>query len=294
MSRALRSSSPPLPLAALLVLAAGCGSSSYSAEPLSTDEATAACVTYASCMGGTVTACFGQIMPALDNEQVRCVAHQGKDCVGAAACLGTTISLSRGCETDEYSCDGSKQVMCYGAATTYLDCGELPQAGGPTCVMGSTGRPMCGIGSCTETETTCEGDLLTQCLANEGVRIVATDCGAKGMTCGTVASVATCIGTGPACETALPHCDGALVVSCLGGQEATADCAGQLVDGICVDGEIGARCLLGSECDAYQSPETCVDDTVTFCAAGVQRTAKCSDFGFGPCVDGRCQAYPSY
>jgi hypothetical protein len=241
-----------------------------------------------------VSVCFGQILPSLDNQQARCVAHARKDCLGAARCLGTTLSLGRSCNPDEYSCDGSKQVMCTGAATTYLDCAQLVQAGGPTCVMGTSGRPMCGVGSCSASEITCEGDVLTQCMAQEGVRLIAMDCAAKGMTCGTVASSPTCVGTGPACDPALPRCEGTTVVSCLGGQEATEDCAAHLAEGTCVVNDSGAKCVLGSECDPFQTAETCVDDTVTFCAAGVQRTAKCGDFGFGPCLDGRCQAYPSY
>lgn len=278
-------------LPVLLLLVAGCGSGSYSDEPLTTDEAVSACVTYAACMGGYVGTCFGQIVPVLDNSQVRCLGHAGDDCVRAAKCLGTTISLGQSCAEDTYSCSGSKQVMCFGAATTYVDCGAIPQAGGPTCVLTTEGRPMCGLEACATSDLTCVGDLLTQCVESAGVRIVTMDCAAKGMTCGAVASSATCIGIGAPCTAALASCEGTVMVSCMGGQEVRTDCAAQLVDGTCVAMDTGARCVLGSECDPWQTPDTCEGDTITFCAGGVLQTAQCSDFGFDPCEDGRCQAY---
>jgi hypothetical protein len=276
---------------ALLAVAAGCGTESYSDDPLTTDEAAAACVTYAACMGGYAGTCFGQILPVLDNSQSRCLAHAGKDCVRAGGCLGTTISLGGGCDPEKYSCSGSRQVACFSAATTHVDCAKVPQAGGPTCVMATTGMPMCGLEACSTSDITCVGDLLTQCVESEGVRIVAMDCAAKGMTCGTVASTATCVGAGPACTPALASCEGNVAVSCMGGQEARTDCAATLTDGTCVARDTGAICALGNECDPYQTVDTCEGDTLTYCAGGLTRTAQCSDFGFGPCQDGRCQAY---
>jgi hypothetical protein len=102
---------------------------------------------------------------------------------------------------------------------------------------------------------------------------------------------ATCIGTGGPCESALATCDGTMIVQCVGLQEARTECSAQLVDGICVATETGASCAIGSECDPAQTPDTCEGDTLTFCAGGVLQTAQCSDFGFQPCLDGRCQAY---
>jgi len=153
---------------------------------------------------------------------------------------------------------------------------------------------MCGLGSCATSEITCEGDVLTQCLESEGVRLATMDCAARGMTCSTVGTSATCVGAGPACTATSQRCEGTVAVTCVGGQETTEDCAARLVEGTCVAGEVTVKCALGGACDPLQSTDSCVDDTVTFCAAGVERTAKCSDYGFGPCVDGRCQAYPSY
>lgn len=183
------------------------------------------------------------------------------------------------------TCDGNKYTKC--APTPFrFDCTTL----GATCMDGQgckeTLKNRCGSASCGDNETAilCEDDAS-----------LTFKCGDFGLTCGDDISV--CHGTGNTCDNHSLNfivdyteggirCDGDnSLVSCIGGKEATFDCATVAPGFSCqrVDGH--SFCGQAAECKA-NAIATCDGDAINFCQAGKNVSVDCRTLGFTTCVDG--------
>jgi hypothetical protein len=281
---------------------AACGSSSTGddddgidasvAPPLTADEATTACVIYGSCMGDGINDCYTDAMPLWSPSEAHCVLAAGGDCTAVRACFGMTAVADPSCTSKTITCDGTNLVECVdGVRATY----SCPNASlllgvgiGPTCIATATGA-LCGTATCSTASSTCNGSVLSSCVASKGV-LMSLDCAAYGQTC--TSGVCTAAGGGGACATGTPTtCAGAEIVRCSGGVEIRTDCGAIGVDATCYAGSGQTPepyCGFGSACYPTKGAETCSGSSVVFCGAGVMATVDCTSLGFTGCAAGHC------
>lgn len=186
------------------------------------------------------------------------------------------------CETPGRSCQGDVLQDCRSVRGILrrfdLDC----SAAGLSCREGS-----CVASTCVS--NACDGDTLIVC-GDDGRRREVL-CGAIGLTCGHGASGLQCVGRGNSCSATedidgnpYPRCVQNRLVWCLGGREASVDCAG-LSDSrrSCSQGWINDHPDVTAE-DLWERhlPEVC-GPTGTDCQGAV---SDCEDVYLKVCMDG--------
>ena len=256
-------------------------------NPLTADQIEKACVAVYSCdfqaLGGkTVNDCMTKLSDGdtlasyYRPDQIRCLAAAGSDCTAALACIGMSIGSAGSC-SDITACNGSVFHSCQGGRSFDTQCaGGLYFTSDTTC-LATGGTHTCGLATCTQTSTTCDGTRLVHC---NGSLETVFDCGPYGMTCDGSPS---CVGAGAACSAA--SCQGTSWVRCEGGHEARVDCAAALQGGTCVDATTG--CGFAATC-ADSSPATCNGNVLTACVLGTPMTLDCVAAGYQGCSAGEC------
>jgi len=171
-----------------------------------------------------------------------CITN-ASDCNAMKACGKATTEQAKVCPDTGWirRCAGDILVECDGSAEPdAFDCA----GGGLHCYQSEFGAN-CGEASCNPetTKTVCDGDVIKSC---EDGALALQDCRwRKSISCsfdengswcvmhagGTCAvnsyGEAQCVGTGRACDemTFKAYCDGAVIVTCVGGKEARLDCS---------------------------------------------------------------------
>jgi hypothetical protein len=297
-------------LAAVVGLAAGCGSSRsgllevcarVSACSMSGSSFTEGCNEYVLIdrSGRVSDGTSDRLTVAL----VDCVKG-ASDCAGVEACVTASATEAAACgDGDVNRCVGDVLVECDGtSAPDAFDCATAGLVCGQT-EAGAT----CGTASCDPATTAprCDGHLAITCDEEGGV-LRTRDCryaasvscsgsGGGGMTCQThvgetcavVDGEPRCVGSGDACdeETFQNTCEGTVMVTCAGGAIGRRDCAE--LDGAltCRLGTRGAtECAAAAqECDEHYA-ETCVGGVITFCLLGEVTEVDCGAYGLSGCT----------
>jgi hypothetical protein len=240
---------------------------------------------------------------ALQRSIIAC-ALQAKDCTALMACVKATPDQQAACASagGHNTCVGQVLVECTSGPGTpdAFDCGKA----GLVCGAGGSDGE-CGRAACDPAQKSqwCEGDLRVSCddakveqvrdcrYSSEHHCAAEADGGfqckpAYGGTCALIDGVASCVGTGAACDekTYEPRCDGSTLVSCRGGKESRYDCKmfdASLSCGLSYNDMLG--CVMGTECQ-LESPETCEDGKVGFCIAGKKFEVDCKALGLSGCT----------
>lgn len=275
-SRALCVFVPVLVLAAML----GCSDDGTihvdpDGPPLDMNKLVRACAILSGCQGDEVPECVFDLMYRGTAAQVDCVlAATLSDCTSANACVGLMRSTDPNCTAG--CLDADTLVSCAGSLRTEIECASSIESLGPSCIGGT--QSACGIGACSSDTITCNGTVASRCIsgvANE------YDCARFGMEC---AQDRGCVGAAVGPCVAAPGCDGNFIVECDAGVERRTDCSAQLPGGTCgvvVNHIVG--CVLGQQCDALQTVDSCIGTTLQSCVAGTPMSVDCTSVGGTSC-----------
>jgi hypothetical protein len=248
--------------------------------------------------------------PWVDPAWQACVLAAGTSCDKAAACAnGGSSDDSCEASTPSPSCKGSLGQYCDGQRQWSYDCSMLGGVCTPS--LGCTSGQSCAAGPADY--ASCQGENVGLCSVNaadggtEGHFVVGVFCGnVGGSSCGKYACQHCeegvlepgCVGLGPACTT--DRCDGATLVSCVGGHEARTDCTPSGLECVsrkdskfdfataefCAQGtecNTSAFCGLGTEC-GYDYADSCKGNVLTYCDVGKITTLDCVAAGWKSCV----------
>lgn len=213
-----------------------------------------------------------------------CVTN-AKSCEEMMACITPSTEVIAACQSSYTNtiCMGDLHVDCWGSPTMH-DCTNV----GLTCVQGVE-EAFCGADTCSPAQQTtyCAGDLVVSC--SSGFVFVVRDCsfgGKQGGTCrANQSGFAECVGTGPVCDPMMAdHCDGSTVVRCMNGKESRLDCQDLGGDLTCRDDEGGIDCDFKYDECRYDTPETCENGVITFCAENRFDTLDCKEYGYASCA----------
>jgi hypothetical protein len=221
---------------------------------------------------------------AFANDALLCVQRAGADCAEVGRCMGETKVPNPSCTQH---CEGSVTIDCNGGAGSELVESRLDCAvWGETCVMSTQGKAECATRACTESSTTCDGNVVVECYDGVETR---EECKA-GTTCDTN-GVSTfdspCKPTGPACTA--DRCDGNVAVDCNNGVEGARRNCSLVAGHQCLLeqdlSELYAHCdLLQSVIDQCQNVEpTCTNGVISDCFVSGPRTYDCKAHGWAGC-----------
>ena len=217
---------------------------------------------------------------------INAIMNAGSDCMRIHEILGDGAPCSAGVAD---TCSGNSLVTCRWGFRLTADCGDF----GMTCSSGS-GNAGCGFGDCSgsqEGKTYCVGpSQLVQC--NRGRYRPFLDCQTFGANCVGPDETASCQGTaGPGCSGA-PVCKGPMIVECMDGYLAGANCDALYGAGFtCLSNDAGVPiCASGTACDPATYGDACMGgNQISFCNAGAITSYDCTRMGWtGGCVAGRC------
>lgn len=262
-----------------LVLAAamlGCGGGvDPSVAPHDLEKLVRACAILSGCQGEEVRQCVGTLRAQATAAQVDCVlAATLSNCTAANACVGLRRSTDPSCAAG--CLDADTVVSCAGTLRTEIECASSIESLGPACI--SRTRTACGTGECAADAITCNGHVMIRCASGVADEY---DCARLGMEC---AQGRGCVGVAAGPCTAEPRCDGNVIVDCEAGLERRIDCTEQIPGSTCgvvVNNIIG--CVLGEQCNAIQTPDSCVGTTLQSCVAGAPKSVDCTSIGGTSC-----------
>jgi len=233
-------------------------------------------------------------------QQLKCV-DAASDCAAVQACTTVPAAQASVCAGSTMPrCSGNYLVDC-GSSIGGMTQGQDCSAAGLICVQ-SAGGATCATAACdpATTQPSCDGDKIVRCEPSGG--LVSEDCALNstsecsstggchssfGGTCSLVGDVATCTGTGAACDvdTYKASCDGTTVVTCAGGKVSRVDCTSLDPSTTCVQaGDGTVSCAgAGKEC-TENTPESCAKGVITYCMWGTKATLDCTSYGLSGCA----------
>jgi hypothetical protein len=291
----------------LIVVFAGCGGGSGGGA-VSRSDFVAACARLVACRpefaaSQTVTACAANdaatiaALPKSFADAVRCANKAAGDCGAIFACFDDNTSKS-GCDPTAvpYCLPDGKQWACVAGVAFVDDCA----ADGLTCQIGSSAGAACGTGTCAvaagdagpvssdagpAASASCRADEIVEC--TNGVE-VPRRCGA-GEHCLAVGASAMCAGTGAPCPPEqAPRCaNDTTLVTCVGGHEATVDCAAGGFHRKCdAPAPMMPVTCIGddSECDPATFVDRCNGSRLEYCQDGFVHGLDCRELGFDGCA----------
>lgn len=214
--------------------------------------------------------------------EVTCLARAGADCDAALRCTNQGAA-PESCSDGPAQCAGDIIHACVFGFTHAFDCSSV----GLRCIAGSTGSASCGADSCGSNSGRCDvsGAAILDC--TDGV-LRRRDCALDGAACVFSGPVATCGGTGRACNiTAV--CDGDVIVSCDSGHELRRDCSARGLHCVVIYDPNGTfDCGNGTDCDPA-TPASCDGaGRVHYCYLGTPLVADCKAAGFSGCTNVGC------
>ncbi len=210
-----------------------------------------------------------------------------KRCVGLEAAPFDSDEKSRACRGDVVSYQAGDRIL-------RMDCGRVDA----TCVDGQGCRPI-AVSSCSSAQagtSRCDGDTQRTC-NRQGKWNRGLDCSSAGAHCQQSDQGAACVGTGEACDGAIPAGDGFnmlelatacmndTLTTCVGGKQLDIPCASFGQDFTCQ--QVGGRffCGLASEChpEATDASACQAGDQLKLCVAGTVTRTDCNALGFAGC-----------
>ncbi len=249
---------------------------------LDVDDATAACVMFASCVGSELGpgGCFEQIN-TFTSEQIACLAG-ARECAAVRACVGMTTTPDRTCTSGSRCTSETTWERCVEGMRQTIECARYYQSVGDRCITGAS-RSDCGGDTCNDGDPPrCEGTHVVRC--DSGIT-EDVDCARLGLSCVVSASGPICAGEDdPTCTTErASRCDGDTLRVCRAGRDVGRRCDA-IVGGLeCFESGGASYCGLGTACEP-SAPGSCDGTNMTFCAGGEMRTVDCTTLGFTRCV----------
>lgn len=241
-----------------------------------------------------------------DGVWARLVACAGEPtCAALAKCSGIEIKGGSAAESEcKPSCVDGIEVRCDGGPRVRVACAlddRVCSGRGPRCVQ--RGARPCDLSFVPR----CDGARPVNC--EDGEEVLGDDCSVAGLRCdpnaredwgsGRVVRVAVCAGAGPACgggqlgRSKPFQCDGAAIVSCVGGYVHRVECNKLVPGSECrAFGDADApsfACMRDVACDPTdRKMPRCDGNTLTFCNAGRTARVDCETIGFRGCFGSGC------
>lgn len=209
-----------------------------------------------------------------------CVIAAKGDCDATFACYGAKRGESKCDTTFKATCQGARAKFCdLSNMVLTFDCATVDLS----CALNKTytSDAKCSLGSCDIGYTAkCEDNQLIYC---ENGIVSIDDCGAQGLSCGSVGATADCVGnTGDGCDANnyASACQGDVAYSCSKGRVRKEDCSERSYHTRCLSGacvETHSQCSSGSL-------DRCNGDKLEACLDGKWQVFDCKPLGFGACV----------